>query len=262
MLNTKVASSAKKWWQYFTDHFGATPIHPQFIIKHHAQLAVVLAKKHIHGNLLDIGCGTMSYKKHIEPFVDKYTGLDYPLTSKNYKSDIKPDVFGDARSIPLKSNSFDSVLMLQVLEHIDNPVIALKEAYRVLKKGKYFILSVPFMYPIHDEPNDFFRYTQFALRKLLISSNFEVLGIYTRGSFLEFWLQSLVVSLFKTTQNLLESKLTFSRLLQLLLFAILLPIYLPINLAAITVIPLLERLFTKHPNSFPLIYVAVARKPK
>ena len=149
-MSLNLNRAVKKQWIKFTDLYGTTILHPQFIVKNQAQLAIKICKKYAGGKLLDIGCGTMSYRKQVEPLVDEYIGLDYPLTSKAYPSKIRPDILADAKNIPIKNNSYDTVLMLQVLEHIDDPLTALMEANRVLKTGKYLILSTPFILSVSE----------------------------------------------------------------------------------------------------------------
>ncbi|KKQ76823.1 MAG: Methyltransferase type 11 [Parcubacteria group bacterium GW2011_GWA1_38_7] len=260
-LDHKFNRFVKNSWVNFTSRYGTTVLHPQFIVKNNSQFAIKLAKKYIHGKLLDIGCGTMSYRKQVEPLVDTYVGLDYPLTSKAYKTKLKPDIKANAKNIPVADESFDSVLMLQVLEHIDDPLAALKEANRILKKGEYLILSTPFMYPIHDSPNDYFRYTQYSLKKLFKDSGFKVQKIYSKGSFLEFWLQSLIVFSLIRTKDLLWAKSSPASVAQLLIMLTLICFYPLFNIIVITLIPALSLLTPNLPNGFPLIYVAVAKKP-
>lgn len=246
-------------WTRFTDRFGNSFIHPQFIVKRYANAAIDLIEKYGDGDLLDVGCGTMSYKKYIEPLVEKYTGLDYPLTSKNYPSSLRPDIYANAKNIPSKDDSYDCVIMLQVLEHIDEPLVALKEAHRVLKKKKYFVLSVPFMYPVHDAPNDYFRYTEYSLKKMAKAVGFKVIKIERYGNFLEFIFQSIIVFLFKRTKYILETKKTFKKLVLLLFLLLCLPVYIPFNFLVVLLKPL-EKFFPKHKTDFPLVYSLVAQK--
>lgn len=108
----------KTIWNKFTDIFGSTPIHPQFIMKRYDHLTLLEVIKHAKGDLIDIGCGRMPYKNELLQHIDKYVGLDHPQTSKLYQSDVKPDILADASSIPVKNRSFDIALMIQVLEYI------------------------------------------------------------------------------------------------------------------------------------------------
>ena len=59
------------------------------------------------------------------------------------------------KKLPIATNSIDSVLFLDVLEHLQNPDQALNEIFRVLKSNGVLILQVPFLYPIHDAAYDY-----------------------------------------------------------------------------------------------------------
>lgn len=67
---------------------------------------------------------------------------------------------------------YDDVLCINVLEHIYNFNNVFSEVNRVLKQNRRFILFTPFMYQIHGSPDDFFRFTESALVKLLQDSGF------------------------------------------------------------------------------------------
>lgn len=73
----------------------------------------------------------------------------------------------DLRELPVEDGRFDLVLCAQVLEHLPEPLAALKEFHRVLRPGGRLWLSCPLFYEEHDKPYDFFRYTSFGLTRLL-----------------------------------------------------------------------------------------------
>lgn len=195
---------AKSLWDLFSDRFGRTILHPQFIAKKYAWEAVELAEKESKGVLLDIGCGRMPYRNFLLPKVKKYIGLDHPETSKLYKGEVKPDIYADATKIPLKRSSVDTVIMFMVLEHLDNPQKALLEVKRILTTNGKFIFSTVQMYPIHDAPYDYLRYTRFGLKNLLDTCGFTVVESISQGTFWEFWCLSLNVYLFQSLQLLLK----------------------------------------------------------
>ncbi len=87
------------------------------------------------------------------------------------------DVLADAHDVPLDDEYADTVLMNEVLEHLERPADSIREAYRLLKPGGYLILDTPFIWPIHEAPRDFFRFTPFGLRYLLESAGFEVVEL-------------------------------------------------------------------------------------
>jgi SAM-dependent methyltransferase len=63
--------------------------------------------------------------------------------------------------------SFDAVFLLEVLEHVATPDLAISEIYRVLAPGGVLVLSTPFLFEIHEAPHDYFRFTEHGLRLLL-----------------------------------------------------------------------------------------------
>lgn len=85
------------------------------------------------------------------------------------------DVVASVYDLPFESESFDVVLCLSVLEHVEHPRDGIKEMRRVLKKGGTILVSVPFLFPIHDSPNDYWRFTKYGLRKLFIDWDIKVL---------------------------------------------------------------------------------------
>ena len=74
---------------------------------------------------------------------------------------------------------FDLVLCTNVLEHIFDIKPAIKNLSYLLKEKGHLVVSVPFIYPLHDEPEDFWRFTEHALKKLF--SDFKILTIKRTG---------------------------------------------------------------------------------
>lgn len=83
----------------------------------------------------------------------------------------------------IDNETFDRIFMMEVLEHVKSPVDAVSECHRVLKPGGSLFLSVPFVFEIHDRPNDYFRYTEHGLELLL--KNFDAVKIVARNTYLE-----------------------------------------------------------------------------
>ena len=126
---------------------------------------------------LDLGCGQRPYEELVSGPGVTYIGMDWPV------SDDKAfqDVTGDATRLPFRSESFDTVITTELLEHLPDPEQCLAEVARVMRPGGHLILSVPFLEPLHEEPRDFFRFTPYSLRNLLGSHGFTVLNIWPRG---------------------------------------------------------------------------------
>jgi SAM-dependent methyltransferase len=134
------------------------------------------------GELLDIGCGKMPYKKHIlsHSEVTVYVGLDIE-SALTYDAGVKPDFTWDGISMPIESESFECAFGTEVLEHCPNPEVVMKEVHRVLKPGGVFFFTVPFLWNLHEVPNDEYRYTPFSLERHLKNSGFTDITIKATG---------------------------------------------------------------------------------
>ncbi|SDC82966.1 Methyltransferase domain-containing protein [Algoriphagus faecimaris] len=135
-----------------------------------------------YGDLLDIGCGEMPYKNEIiaNNSVTKYVGLDI-FGALEYNKGVKPDYFWDGKKMPFEDGSYDSGFATEVLEHCPDPLMTLTEINRVLKPDSPLILTVPFLWPTHESPHDFYRFTPFVLKNLLEQSGFTKIEITCLG---------------------------------------------------------------------------------
>jgi SAM-dependent methyltransferase len=73
------------------------------------------------------------------------------------------------------------VLSIQVLEHTPRPAELIAEMARVLKPEGLLILTVPFCYRLHEEPDDYFRYTPHGMRELCARAGLRVGEVHARG---------------------------------------------------------------------------------
>jgi ubiquinone/menaquinone biosynthesis C-methylase UbiE len=124
------------------------------------------AQKYMRGRALDVGAGTAKYAEMIKKNVSEYVTTDFE------KGDAI-DVVADCRKLPFEDESFDTVICMQVLEHVEHAWFAGKEMERVLKKGGHAIVTVPFLVGHHADPQDFYRYTPQGLASLF--PNMEVI---------------------------------------------------------------------------------------
>lgn len=138
------------------------------------------AKQYLRGRLLDIGCGMKQYHDVLAPLVDEHIGLDHVDTPHDLS---KADIVGSAYEIPEDSESFDSVLCTEVLEHLEEPAKAIRECHRVLKPNGYAVYTNPFIWHLHEEPRDFFRYSKHGLRYLFENNGFDVVEISPLNGF-------------------------------------------------------------------------------
>jgi SAM-dependent methyltransferase len=127
------------------------------------------------GVLLEVGGGTSMLRTVIER---EAPGVHY------VSGDIAPTdathVVLDAACAPIRDESVDAVLALEVLEHLDDPRKMIFELGRVLAPDGVLIVTVPFMYGVHDY-RDYFRFTPLGFETLLAGSGLELQETDRRG---------------------------------------------------------------------------------
>ena len=152
------------------------------------------ASRHLKGRLIDIGCGTKPFRSRLIPYVSEHVGVDHHETLHD-KANI--DLFGSAYSIPTDDRSFDSALCTAVLEHLEEPEAALRECHRVLRPGGVAIYTVPFIWHLHEEPRDFFRYSKYGLKYLFEKVGFEIVELKALSGFWVTFGQLLVYNMYR-----------------------------------------------------------------
>ena len=138
------------------------------------------ASEYLSGRLIDIGCGTKPYKDLLAPYITEHTGVDHEETLHDQ---FNIDRFGTAYNLPAEAREFDCALCTAVLEHLEEPELALKECRRVLKRGGVAIYSVPFIWHVHEEPRDFYRFSKYGLKYLFEKVGFEIIEIRALSGF-------------------------------------------------------------------------------
>jgi SAM-dependent methyltransferase len=128
----------------------------------------------IHGRLLDAGAGNQPYKEWYEPLVTDAISVDAaPIEGL--------DALALVDRLPFGEKTFDVVLATEVLEHVDDAEVACSELLRVLKPGGHVIVTVPYLYPTHEAPYDYRRFTHFGLQKLLERRGFDDVQVFAKG---------------------------------------------------------------------------------
>lgn len=117
--------------------------------------------------VLDIGEGLRARTESGNKFDSKRAWLQEYIKKVDYVvmdpvPDYKPDIVGDIHAIPLPDASVDGIFCLAVLEHVQNPIKAVEEMYRILKPGGKILIYVPFLYYYHAHKGyykDYWRFT-------------------------------------------------------------------------------------------------------
>jgi 2-polyprenyl-3-methyl-5-hydroxy-6-metoxy-1,4-benzoquinol methylase len=138
-------------------------------------------RDHASGKLLDAGCGAMPFKASVEDLVETYRSIDIERKVPGV------DFVGDLQDMKaMDAESYNVVLCTEVLEHVPQPEKLIAEVRRILKPRGMFILSVPHLSRLHEEPFDYYRFTKHGLRFLLDQNGFSVLEIVPTGSLFSF----------------------------------------------------------------------------
>lgn len=118
------------------------------------------------GKTLVLGAGHDPYRPFLRNAGEIITNdIDSSL------SDI--DIVSSAEDLPLSCSSLDSVVAIEVFEHVKNIDACISECTRLLKPGGILYITMPFMFHIHGDPNDYRRLTIPGI-KLLLDTNFKV----------------------------------------------------------------------------------------
>jgi SAM-dependent methyltransferase len=160
-------------------------------------LVSLLHKRHVaravqacaRGRLLDVGCGSRPFADLLGAHSSRSLGIEVDAERYGRKSNSAegmiacsgaqelgslPDAWASGLQLPFRDASFDTAVSFQVLEHVPEPALMLTEIGRVLKPGGVLILTAPHIWGIHEEPNDFYRFTPYGLRYLAEAAGLRV----------------------------------------------------------------------------------------
>lgn len=137
----------------------------------------MFAKNIKNKTILEIGSGKPTNKGYI------YSVKEFFDESNDFiQSDINGSYGHNALNVINMDHidKFDVILCLNVLEHIFDYNEAINNIHHAIKPNGAVIFLIPVFYPLHDEPVDYWRFTEHSLRKLLHNFNiyeFKVNGI-------------------------------------------------------------------------------------
>ena len=166
--------------------------------------------------IVNIGAGGWAYDQ-----ISKLENAE--IVQVDIDEDRNPDVVADVCDMKMfEDNSVDAIFMIEVLEHVAEPWNAIPEIHRILKPSGKLILSTPLMFPLHDEPYDYYRYTKHGLEYLL--KPFGQVSIRERNSYI-----NSIYVLFGRMIYTTNKKMKPLGLITFLLMLLLLPIFFVIS---------------------------------
>lgn len=135
--------------------------------------------KYVKGVTADLGCGFAPMYQYYKKYCQKVICIDWVNSPhKNKVLDMRCDL---SKPLDLEDGSVDTVILSDVLEHIFNPMSLLKEIHRILRGDGKVLLNTPFIYPEHEKPYDYYRYTEFFYRKAAKETGYELAVIKKVG---------------------------------------------------------------------------------
>lgn len=117
---------------------------------------------HARGRLIDLGCGNVplfcAYRDLVQNVVCvDWSGSQHALIHVDLEHDLN-------QALPFGDGAFETVILSDVLEHVRRPTALLTEIRRILVPGGKLLANVPFMYWLHEQPHDYYRFTEHCLR--------------------------------------------------------------------------------------------------
>ena len=167
-LNKELAGSDKNWYFSAVTYSLYKSILP-------------ILRENARGRLLDAGAGDLQFKSLLIKYAARYESFDIERRQDTV------DYLGDVQDmVEVPSNTYDTIFCNQVIEHVPSPQKALNEFFRILKPGGALILAAPHLSRLHEEPNDYFRFTKYGFTYLLESAGFTDLMLSSAGGLLSF----------------------------------------------------------------------------
>ena len=197
--------------------------------------------KYVSGNLLDLGCGMAPLYCLYKDYATDITCVDWGNSMhENSYLDFEQDL---NQPLEVANDTYQAIILSDVLEHIRKPELLLSETHRILQPEGYLLMNVPFFYWLHEQPFDYYRYTQFALKSMAEDCGYTVIELKPYGGAPEI--------LTDITAKLLKNIPLVGKLLAMLIQKI---TWLCIHTT------LGKKISTKTAQNFPFGYVMVAQK--
>ncbi len=131
--------------------------------------------------ILDVGGGTR-FTKWLSEYRDLFKNCDY--RTMDYDNTTGADVVGDIHKIPLGDESIEAIICSSVLEHVENPIVAVKEMHRILKIDGVIFVHIPSIYPYHARKGHYPDYWRFFDDTVsLLFKDFSKVDFVKRGGY-------------------------------------------------------------------------------
>ena len=147
-------------------------------------------KEYVRGVLIDLGCGNAPLYLLYRYYANEIICVDW---QQSIHDAVHTDLFCDLNSeIALADQSADTVICTDVMEHLYHPQKLFAEISRILLPGGKAIVGTPFLYWLHEEPFDYFRYTPFALKHFCEQNQLKIIRLQAYGGSIHVFLDMIV----------------------------------------------------------------------
>lgn len=185
MKNPELWQPSKVLWQSRSRRYVPNPRYVALGSRHIVRLLAVeyarVITAHARGRMLDCGCGDVPYYGMYRDLVSETLCIDWGQ-GVHGKVHVDRDVDLN-QTLPMASESFDTVLLADVLEHIAAPEHLVAELVRVLAPEGKLLAMVPFFYQVHEPPHDYYRYTRFALERMCGDAGLTLIELKPYGGY-------------------------------------------------------------------------------
>lgn len=149
--------------------------------------------------ILDAGAGEQQYRSfcaHLQYVAHDFAQYDGMGDNKGLQQGSwdrsRLDIISDITNIPEPDSSFDVVMCTEVFEHLPNPLEALIEFSRLLRKGGHLIITAPFCSLSHMTPYHFYSgFNRYFYEKHLSEKGFDILELKKNGNYFKYLAQEI-----------------------------------------------------------------------
>lgn len=193
----------------------------------------------LHGSVIDLGGGKDSGYRKI------FRG-EYTMTSANLDGHETTDIHCDLEEpLPIADGAYDGVVLINTLEHIYHCHELVRESFRISKPGADMVIVVPFLFPVHPSPRDYWRFTKDTLEKMLADTGYQNVVVIPLAT-------GVFVNRFILLERLMPKPV------RIVMFYMCAPVVRLMDSLFESLSKFLGKKYT--PSSYPGAYIAVAKK--